>query len=115
MSKSGFLVKQEIARQEWMETAERITRQFDVDTLQIALARYEKLGLGYQRIMEITDLWEQVRKEYRIALSNHKEADVARSHMDEEQRQIAPESVELIPFEGRYPELREITYDKRKR
>lgn len=115
MSKSGFMTKMELARQEWMETAERITRQFDVDTLQIALARYAKLNLGYQRIMEITDLWEQVRKEYRIALSNHKEADVARSHMDAEQRQIAPDNVQLIPFESRYPELRKITYDKRKR
>ena len=111
---SGYLARMEAAKEEWMATAERITRQFDVDCLQIALHRYEKLNLGYQRIMEITELWEQVRLEYRIALSNHPEADVYRHHLDEEQRQITPEDVALIPFERRYPELREITYSKRK-
>ena len=39
---------------EAIHMAERVTRQYDVDCWQIALARYDKLELGYQRIMEIT-------------------------------------------------------------
>lgn len=46
-----------------MATAERITRQYDIDCWQIALARYDKLDLGYQRIMELTELAQQVRRE----------------------------------------------------
>lgn len=51
-----------------MQIAERVTRQFDIDTWQIALARYGKLDLGYQRIMEITELAIKVREEYSGAI-----------------------------------------------
>ena len=98
-----------------MRTAERITRQYDIDTLHIALARYGKISLGYQRIMEITELWAKVREEYENAIVKHVESDVARTHMDAELLQIAKEETRITPFDLRYPELRKITYEGRKR
>ena len=65
MAKHGSFVDRHSAMlDDAMRTAERVTRQFDMDSWQIALARYPKLDLGYQRIMEITELAEQVRAEY---------------------------------------------------
>lgn len=112
---SGFVRKMEAERREWMETVERVTRQFDQDTLQIALSRYSKIKFGYQRIMEISELWEAVREEYRVALTNDPEADVAREHMTQEQLQIAKDSALVRTFEEQYPELRKITYGGRRR
>ena len=94
--------------------AERITRQFYIDTMQIALNRYPKLRLGYQRIMELTELCEQVRQEYLGTVTRGVEQDVNRAHMDAELLQIMAGREGFIPFEARYPELRKITYDGRK-
>lgn len=117
MSKqSGFAVKQQLQRDEDMQKAWRAAQQFDMDTWQIALARYEKLDLGYQRIMEITELAEQVRVEYRGAIEKGPERDVCRHHLDEELKQImGKKQDELIPFEQRYPELKRDSYEGRRR
>ena len=107
---NDFAKRIQRARDEAMRTAERCTRQFEMDCWQIALARY-KLKLGYQRIMEITLLVDQVREEYSGAVLKGPEQDVYREHMDAELKQIMRERVDkLIPFERRYPELRTETY-----
>ena len=98
-----------------MQVAERVTRQFDIDSWQIALARYSKLDLGFQRIMEITDLAEQVRAEYSGAIESGPEADVYRHHLDAELQDIAKNNMTIIPFEDRYPELKKQTYDGRRK
>ena len=67
---SGYLDRQLAGFQAGAETGERLARQFDIDCFQIALSRYERLNLGFQRIMEITNLAEQVRAEYRPALAS---------------------------------------------
>lgn len=111
---NGYLERRKQELDETAQTVERITRQFDVDTLHITLGRYDKISLGYKRIMEITKLWEQVRKEYRLALTKDPEADVARHHMDQELIQIAKDPEKVIAFEPRYPELQECRYNKRR-
>jgi hypothetical protein len=111
----NYVQKIQIARDDAMQIAERVTRQYDTDTFQIALSRYEKLNLGYQRIMEITNLWEEVRREYENAIFRHNETDVARAHLDAELLQIAKDEARIIPFERRYPELKGVTYGGRKR
>lgn len=98
-----------------MGTAERCTRQFEQDCWQIALARYSKIALGYQRIMEFTELQTQVRNEYSGAVLKGPEQDVYRAHMDAELRQIMRDRADqLLPFERRYPELKSETYRGRK-
>lgn len=108
MSGKSYMLKQrELRDNEVYKTSERITRQYDVDTLQITLSRYEKLNLGYERIMEICELWEEVKQEYSNALQRHPEQDYCLECMDRELRQImAHRAGNLIPAEKRYPELR---------
>lgn len=115
MASNNFLARQQAIMDEHMHIAERVTRQYDTDTLQVALSRYDKLNLGYQRIMEITDLWAQVREEYFPALTTGPEADVARDHLDRELLYIAKDPSRVMAFEPRYPEMKKIRYEKKKK
>lgn len=112
---NSYLKKKQEEIDAYMQIAERITRQFDVDTFQIALGRYEKIAFGFMRIMEITLLAEQVRNEYRGAITKGPEADVYRHHMDQELIEIAKDKVPVLPFEARYPELKKQTYEGRRK
>lgn len=115
MGANGLLERVERARAEAMNVAEHITRQYDIDTLCIALARYEKVSFGYKRIMEIMDLWRDVREEYQYAIVKSVESDVARHHMDEELLEIARDPERIRAFELRYPEMKKITYEGKRR
>lgn len=112
---NAYLEKRRAQIDGHMQVAERVTRQFDIDSWQIALARYQKLDLGFQRIMEITELAEQVRAEYAGAIEAGPEADVYRHHLDAELQEIAKGHMEVIPFETRYPELKKQTYEGKKK
>ncbi len=112
--KNSFLNHLQAERTDYAQTVERSTRQYDMDTLQIALHR-SRLRLGYDRIMEITDLWCSVMEEYRDARTDNPEADVLRAHMDDELRGIMAGRPGFVPFEKRNPELKEIKYEGRKR
>lgn len=115
MVMSNFVQRLQRARDAAMGVAERCTRQYELDCWQIALARYDKLNLGYQRIMELTELQAQVHNEYSGAVFAGPEQDVYRAHMDAEMRQIMRDRAEqLLPFERRYPELKSDNYGGRK-
>lgn len=115
MVMSNFVQRLQRARDAAMGVAERCTRQYELDCWQIALARYDKLNLGYQRIMELTELQAQVHNEYSGAVFAGPEQDVYRAHMDAEMRQIMRDRADqLIPFERRYPELNSDDYGRRK-
>ena len=112
---NDFVKRIQRERDAAMGVAERCTRQYELDCWQIALARYDKLNLGYQRIMELTELQAQVHNEYSGAVFAGPEQDVYRAHMDAEMRQIMRDRDEqLLPFERRYPELKSETYRGRK-
>lgn len=112
---NAYLDKRTDEINSYIRTAERVTRQFDVDSWQIALARYSKLDLGFQRIMEITAIAEQVRAEYDGAIIQGPETDVYRHHLDAELQSIAKGHMTVIPFERRYPELKKQTYEGRRK
>ena len=108
---NDFVKRIQRERDAAMGVAERCTRQYELDCWQIALARYSKIALGYQRIMELTELQTQVRNEYSGAVLKGPEQDVYRAHMDAELAEIMRDRADqLIPFERRYPELRTETY-----
>ena len=108
-NRSAYLAKIHAERNAVISVTEGMTRQFDVDTLQIALNRCE--GWGYDRIMRLTLEWEKVRMEYRKALwPKDPEADVAQEHMDREIVRIIRGKQELIPFAMRYPDLKKVKY-----
>ena len=113
MKQSGFMAKQLAMRQALIEASERVTQQLMMDTLQIVL--HNELGFGYDRIMRITEAWGSEYNHYHDALSiKHVEADVLRVHLDRELADILKGHQDLIPFEARYPEIREITYGSKK-
>ena len=106
----GYLKQLNAMFDQGVATGERLARQYTIDSFQIALGRYEKLNLGYQRIMEITDLAEEIRQEYEGAIRNGPEADVMQERMDRELAEIIRGNAELIPFEERYPEVKKQNY-----
>ena len=113
MKQSGFMAKQLAMQRALIEASERVTQQLMMDTLQIVL--HNELGFGYDRIMRITEAWGSAYNHYHEALNvKHVEADVLRVHLDRELADILKGHQDLIPFEKRYPEIKEITYGSKK-
>ena len=111
MKQSGFMAKQLAMRQALIEATERVTQQLMMDTLQIVL--HNELGFGYDRIMRITKAWGCEYNHYHDVFNvKHAEADVLRVHLDRELADILKDRQDLIPFEERYPEIKEIAYKK---
>ena len=111
MKQSGFMAKQLAMRQALTEATERVTQQLMMDTLQIVL--HNELGFGYDRIMRITKAWGCEYNHYHDVFNvKHAEADVLRVHLDRELADILKDRQDLIPFEERYPEIKEIAYKK---
>ena len=112
MKQSGFMAKQLAMRQALIDATERVTQQLMMDTLQIVL--HNELGFGYDRIMRITKAWGSEYNHYHDVFNvKHAEADVMRVHLDRELADILKGRQELIPFEERYPEIKEITYGRK--
>lgn len=110
MKKNPYLQKQQAAKEDFMHKVEHIVRQYDIDTLCIAINRYG--GYGYDRIMELMDVWHEVRVEFSPAINPHAsvEADVAQEHMDRELARIQRGKAPLITFAERQPYIRNIKY-----
>ena len=112
---NAYLDKKEAERKASVDTAlkigQRLGRQIAIDSFQLAMGRYEKLDLGYKRIMEITNLAEKIWHEYAEAFHTGPEADVYQDRMDREMTAIIRGNAELIPFNERYPELKEQIYE----
>ena len=110
MKQSGFMAKQLAMRQALIDATERVTQQLMMDTLQITLHEF---GWGYDRIMKLTKAWADAYNHYHDTLDvKNVEADVLRVHLDRELTDILKDHQGLIPFEERYPEIKEIAYKK---
>ena len=111
--KNTGLTPEEVERSKLeIEAAQRLTSQYMIDTLQMAIHQTE--GWGYERIMRLTEAWQQTQKEYTPALNyNDPAADVMQEHMDRVMAQIIGGKQELRPFPERYHELRKVTYSRR--
>ena len=114
MAANGYLQRKEQRESAIMHSAERLTEQFMEDTLVCALRRK---GYTYSEACDLLTLWGDVRKDYAPALlpKTHKEADVAQEHMDRELCGLCEGYQEIIPFRKRYPELKDINYEGRRR
>ncbi len=110
---SGMIAFAEQFAKAKVDAAQRLTSQYMIDTLQMAIHQTE--GWGYERIMRLTEAWQQTQKEYTPALnSNDPAADVMQEHMDRVLKEIIRHKAELIPFPDRYKELKKVTYGGRK-
>lgn len=109
---SGMIVFAEQFAQAKVEAAQRLISQYMIDTLQMTLHQTE--GWGYDRIMRLTEAWQQTQREYTPALnSNDPAADVRQEHMDRVLAQIIGGKQTLRSFQERYHELRKVTYSRR--
>lgn len=78
---SGMIAFAEQFAQAKVDAAQRLTSQYMIDTLQMTI--HQTKGWGYERIMRLTEAWQQTQKEYTPALnSNDPAADVMQEHMD---------------------------------
>ena len=94
-----------------VDAARRIVAQYMIDTMQMTLHQTE--GWGYDRIMRLTEAWQQTRDEYMPVLnSKDPSADVMQEHMDRVMAQIISGRQDLMPFPERYNELRKVTYGR---
>lgn len=108
---SGMIAFAEQFAQAKVDAAQRLISQYMIDTLQMTLHQTE--GWGYERIMRLTEAWQQTQKEYTPALnSNDPAADVCQEHMDRILAEIIRDRMTLIPFPDRYHELRKVTYGR---
>ena len=113
MKQSGFMEKQLAIRQALIQASERVTQQLMLDTLQIAI--HNEFGFGYGRIKKLTDAWGETYNHYHDALNiKNMEADYLQECLDRELADILKGHQDLIPFEERYPEIKEITYGSKK-
>lgn len=108
---SGYLQRREAELDATFNAGAAMAMQFAMDTLQMALHQTE--GWGYDRIMRLTEAWQQTRDEY-IPVLNSKDpsADVMQEHMDRVMAQIISGRQDLMPFPERYNELRKVTYGR---
>lgn len=107
MKQSGLLLRQRKINQAYMDTTERVMKQFMVDTLQMTL---HDMGWGYERILRLTEAWGKKYSAYYKALGTSTEADYLRFCMDRELKDLLKDKQELEPFEARYPDIKRITY-----
>lgn len=115
MKQSGYLAKQKISRDVYMDITERITKQLMLDVMQTVF--HNRFGFGYDRLVEATELIEEAYEHYYGALNTakNKEADVLQEHLDRELLDIVRGHQELVPFKERYPEIAEIRYALRRK
>ena len=108
---SGMIAFAEQFAQAKVDAAQRLTSQYMIDTIQMTLHQTE--GWGYDRIMRLTEAWQQTQKEYTPALnSNDPAADVMQEHMDRVLAEIISGKAELIRFPDRYPNAKKIKYGR---
>ena len=114
MKQSGFLKRQYEQTEALSSKVQLTTRQFMIDTLQIAI--HETEGWGFERIMRLSQAWEKTRQEYHPAIDPRDPlCDVKQEHMQRAFRGICKGHMDVIPISGRYPYLKEVTYDRKRK
>jgi hypothetical protein len=116
MAKSGYLARQEAKRNADAHTFECVTRQLMLDTLQAAIHEEACGGYGYTRIKRLVDRWGELYNYfYDIFDLKHPECDVKREELDRILRDIIKDRQPFADFKMRYPEVKDITYEGRRK
>lgn len=101
---SAYAMQQEAEKLEYMQTAERIAHQFDMDTCHVALNRCKE-AWGYQRIKEFQEVWDAVKEEYKPLLIRGPEQDYVAECLYQELCQIGGKYQHILTHDERYPDL----------
>lgn len=110
---SGMMLRQQEQRDAALQAGIRIGVQYAIDTLNISL--HEHAGWGFTRQMALMDVWRANRAYYAPSLDYRlAESDVYREKLDRGLEQVINGQADLIPYHERYPDLKEVRYDKRR-
>lgn len=104
-----YAQKQQALKRELVNVGIRFREQRTLDLVEIALHRK---GWGYDRITGLLDLLRELDEYYAPAWETQMESDVFQERLDNELRDIVKDRQEFIPFEKRYPEVRQLGYDR---
>jgi len=102
----NFLQRQKQHDIDLMRDVERIIKQLCMDCWQVTL--HEEAGIGRQRLEKLTDAFLENYSKFDEILLGTVESDVWQARLDNALLDIVKDQDKLIPFNKRYPEIREI-------
>ena len=105
----NYAQKQQALKRELVQVGIRFGEQRTLDLMEVALHRK---GWGFDRINDLLDLMRELDELYSVAWETRMESDVFQEKLDAELRDIVKDRQEFIPFEKRYPEVRQLGYNK---
>lgn len=105
----NYAQKQQELKRELVRVGIRFGEQRTLDLMEIALHRK---GWGYERINALLSLMTELDEYYAPAWETRMESDVYQVKLDAELQDIVKDKQELIPFEKRYPEVKQLGYNK---
>lgn len=113
MKPSGYLAKRNKIEKKEIEEAENMMMQFLFDTCLITM--HEDFGWGYQRLKQFESKWSETVMTYLPALRSDMEADVYQERFDRATKAFIPDGEEFHPFADRYPYVKRLGYEPRRR
>ncbi len=116
MGKNAYLAKREAENTFWANTAENITRQLMVDTLEAVLHEEPWPRWGYHRIKRLVERWSERYNYFYDTLDlKDPECDYKREELDRILRDIVKDHQPFEDYEKRYPEIKRVTYEGRRK
>ena len=113
MGKNGYLARQEREKNTFAHVCEVVTRQLMLDTLQ---ATIHEEGWGYDRIKRLVDRWGELYDYFYDTLDlKDPECDVKREELDRILRHIIKDRQPFLDYEARYPEIKKVSYEGRRK
>jgi hypothetical protein len=113
MGTNAYLNKQLEVKQHFLDVGQELGMQKMWDYVQLALRDPEVMGkdiLGRKRIEKIYAKLDELASTYAIAFTADAEADYYQEQLDGGLREVWGD--DLTTFYGRYPQLKQIKYDK---
>ena len=106
----NYAQKQQALKDVLVRSGTLIGEQRALDIMEVALHR--KWGWGFDRINALLDFMRELDEYYAPAFEVSMESDVYQERLDNELMDIIKDRQELIPFDKRYPEVRQLGYTK---
>lgn len=113
MGKNNYLARQKSVHQGFLDAGEQMGMQKMWDYFQLVLRDPSVMGkdtFGAERLEKIFEAMKVIADEYHIAFTDDKEADYYQEKLDKQLKEVWKDR--FSPFYERYPQLKQIKYDK---
>jgi len=112
MKRSGLLQRQDADMQNRLDVMQRTMKQYMLDTLLVTM--HEDFGWGYDRLTRLEERWSETYDHFFPALQSTDESDVYQERLDRATLAFVGDH-EFIPFPERYPEIKRLSYEPKRR